>query len=113
LFRLNNHEKLSFINTSNSSSSGLFWLFNHVNPWLGILSFVLSAGLIVQFIINKIDKTDKMKKSIQFLVGALVLLSLVSCDRVAPNYLGVLMENYGKNGKSDYTRQQGRVNTMS
>lgn len=92
---------------------GCFWLFNHVNPWLGILSFVLSAGLIVQFIINKIDKTDKMKKSIQFLIGALMLLSLVSCDRVAPNYLGVLMENYGKNGKSDYTRQQGRVNTMS
>lgn len=36
-----------------------------------------------------------------------------SCERVAPNYLGVLMENYGKSGKSDYTRQQGKVNTMS
>lgn len=23
------------------------------------------------------------------------------------------MENYGKNGKSDYSKQQGRVNTMS
>jgi hypothetical protein len=32
---------------------------------------------------------------------------------VAPNYYGVLMENYGKNGKSDYNAQQGRVNTMS
>ena len=36
-----------------------------------------------------------------------------SCERVAPNYYGVLMENFGKNGKSDYSRQQGRVSTMS
>lgn len=34
-----------------------------------------------------------------------------SCDRVAPNYYGVIMENYGKNGKSDYSKQQGRVVT--
>lgn len=51
-----------------------------------------------------------MKKVILLLVGV-VLLS--SCERVAPNYYGVLMENYGKNGKEDYTKQQGRVNTMS
>lgn len=38
---------------------------------------------------------------------------LFSCDRVAPNYIGVLMEDYGKNGKSDFTLQKGRVNTMS
>ena len=43
----------------------------------------------------------------------LTIISLTSCSRVAPNYYGVLMENYGKNGKSDYTKQQGRVNTMS
>ena len=36
-----------------------------------------------------------------------------SCERVAPNYYGVLMENFGKNGKGDYSRQQGRVSTMS
>lgn len=39
-------------------------------------------------------------------------LGTTSCERVAPNYYGVLMENYGKNGKSDYSKQQGRVNTM-
>lgn len=39
-------------------------------------------------------------------------LTLTSCERVAPNYYGVLMENYGKNGKEDYSKQQGRVNTM-
>lgn len=41
------------------------------------------------------------------------VMTFTSCERVAPNYYGVLMENYGKNGKSDYTRQQGRVNTTS
>lgn len=52
-----------------------------------------------------------MKKVLGLLVLSLVLMT--SCSRVAPNYYGVLMENYGKNGKSDYTKQQGRVGTMS
>ena len=50
-----------------------------------------------------------MKRIISVL--ALVIL-LASCERVAPNYYGVLMENYGKNGKDDYVAQQGRVNVM-
>lgn len=38
------------------------------------------------------------------------VLFLTSCGtRVAPNHYGVLMENYGKNGKSDYSKQQGTV----
>lgn len=41
------------------------------------------------------------------------LTSFSSCERVAPNYYGVLMEHYGKNGKRDYSRQQGMVNKMS
>jgi hypothetical protein len=52
-----------------------------------------------------------MKKQILFTV--LMILILTSCERVAPNYYGVLMENYGKAGKSDYTKQQGKVNTRS
>ena len=51
-----------------------------------------------------------MKKVVLLVLSVVVL---TSCERVAPNYYGVLMENYGKNGKSDYTRQQGRVSTMS
>lgn len=47
------------------------------------------------------------------LIGIVLILSLASCERVAPNYYGVLMENYGKNGKSDYAKQQGRVNVMA
>jgi hypothetical protein len=46
------------------------------------------------------------------LLAAITLLTLSSCERVAPNYYGVLMEDYGKNGKSDYSTQQGRVNVM-
>lgn len=53
-----------------------------------------------------------MKKTIGF-VAVVALLAFSSCERVAPNYYGVLMENFGKSGKSDYSRQQGRVNTMS
>lgn len=55
-----------------------------------------------------------MKKLVVVLVLAVVAFgALTSCDRVAPNYYGVLMENYGKNGKSDYTKQQGRVSTWA
>ncbi len=39
------------------------------------------------------------------------ILSISSCERVAPNYIGVLMENYGKEGKEDFTLVKGRVNT--
>lgn len=51
-------------------------------------------------------------KKFTFILAAL-LLTITSCERVAPNYYGVLMENYGKAGKSDYDRQQGRVNVMA
>jgi hypothetical protein len=50
-------------------------------------------------------------KVMLFLIATTGLFS--SCERVAPNYYGVLMENYGKNGKSDYSKQQGKVNTIS
>ena len=52
-----------------------------------------------------------MKKINLFIVAAAAVVTMSSCERVAPNFAGVLMENYGKSGKSDYTRQQGRVTT--
>jgi hypothetical protein len=54
-----------------------------------------------------------MKTISSFLFGVVMLLTFTSCERVAPNYYGVLMENYGKDGKSDYSKQQGRVSTLS
>lgn len=53
-------------------------------------------------------------KNIKFIIIALCsIITFSSCERVAPNYYGVLMENYGKSGKEDYSKQQGRVNVLS
>jgi hypothetical protein len=56
-------------------------------------------------------------KKLSYIIASVAIIismtSLTSCERVAPNFAGVLMENYGKNGKSDYSRQQGRVNMMA
>lgn len=41
------------------------------------------------------------------------LMLFASCERVAPNYQGVLMSNYGQNGKSDFEPKLGRVNIMA
>lgn len=50
-------------------------------------------------------------KKVLFVFVLLGLLS--SCSKVPPNYTGVLMENYGKNGKKDFSIQFGRVFTAS
>lgn len=51
-------------------------------------------------------------KNLFVLLGVLMLASMfTSCERVAPNYQGVMMTDYGKNGKSDFKLVKGRVNT--
>lgn len=46
------------------------------------------------------------------MVASLAAIAMfTSCQRVAPNYAGVLMENFGKDGKSDFRIVTGRVNT--
>jgi hypothetical protein len=52
-----------------------------------------------------------MKKLVLLVLGVAMLTSCTT--RVAPNYYGVLMENYGKDGKSDYSKQQGKVFTAT
>lgn len=55
-----------------------------------------------------------MKTSIKaIMLTSMSVLALSSCERVAPNYAGVLMENFGKAGKSDFTVVVGKVNTMA
>lgn len=44
--------------------------------------------------------------------GVLLGVSLGSCSRVEPNQAGVLMENYGRNGKADFSVVVGRVWTL-
>lgn len=45
------------------------------------------------------------------MMAIIAIVALPSCQRVAPNYAGVLMENYGKEGKSDFRVVSGRVST--
>ena len=52
-----------------------------------------------------------MKNLISLMLVFMALLVLVSCERVAPNYAGVLMENYGKQGKEDFKVVSGKVST--
>jgi hypothetical protein len=54
-----------------------------------------------------------MKKIVNFLLVAIIAVAFTSCETVHPNYVGVLMSNFGKNGKSDFTPVKGRVNTMA
>lgn len=52
-----------------------------------------------------------MKKLTYAMLVLAISISVISCGtRVEPNYQGVLMENYGKNGKSDFSLQKGKVN---
>jgi hypothetical protein len=54
-----------------------------------------------------------MKKKLFWLVAILLTATFTSCERVAPNYAGVLMENWGKAGKDDFTIVSGRVNVAA
>ena len=51
-----------------------------------------------------------MKTKIKcMLVAFMATVIFSSCERVAPNYAGVLMENYGKDGKEDFKIVSGKV----
>lgn len=56
-----------------------------------------------------------MKKVMMLAMVVFAMVMLMSCGTVVePNKVGVLMENYGKNGKSDFSVVKGRVfNTFS
>lgn len=51
-----------------------------------------------------------MRNLFMLLIAVIVL---ASCERVELNHAGVLMENFGKSGKEDFTIVQGRVSTMA
>lgn len=54
-----------------------------------------------------------MKKVFSILCILTITFSITSCSWVKPNYAGVLMENYGKNGKQDFTLVKGKVSTTA
>lgn len=55
----------------------------------------------------------KTKKSKVIKTSLIALIILAGCSYVEPNYEGVLMENYGKAGKADFSLQSGKVWTMA
>lgn len=57
---------------------------------------------------NKNQKNRRMRKKL-LPVMMIAILFVMSCERVQPNYQGVLMTDFGKNGKSDFKLQKGRV----
>lgn len=52
-----------------------------------------------------------MRKAIVMMSLLATIVLFASCERVAPNYAGVLMENFGKEGKNDFKIVSGRVST--
>lgn len=53
-----------------------------------------------------------MKQNFKFsLLAFIAVVLFASCERVAPNYAGVFMENYGKEGKKDFSIETGKVST--
>lgn len=48
----------------------------------------------------------------KFVVVCMLAFAFAGCSRVGPNFVGVLMENYGKSGKDDFSLQKGRVWTV-
>lgn len=55
----------------------------------------------------------KKIKLLAALFTALIMIIGTGCERVAPNYAGVLMENFGKDGKDDFSLVKGRVWTLA
>lgn len=53
-----------------------------------------------------------MKKILKVVAIAILSVSISSCSNVEPNYEGVLMENYGRNGKSDFSVVTGKQWTI-
>lgn len=49
-----------------------------------------------------------MKQIFRVAIAFLVAMSVTSCSNVEPNYEGVLMENFGRNGKHDFKMVTGR-----
>jgi len=59
------------------------------------------------------NKTKVTFAGIAVVAGLVFIVLLVnSCSRVEPNYEGVLMTNYGRNGKTDFRSVTGRQNTL-
>jgi hypothetical protein len=55
----------------------------------------------------------KKQNFIALILLAFTAVLMPSCETVRPNFVGVLMQNWGKNGKQDFTQVKGRVTTIA
>lgn len=59
---------------------------------------------------NTPNLLNRIKKIVFIVIPIIIILflTLSGCSRVEPNYEGVLMENYGRNGMNDFKTVTGR-----
>lgn len=82
------------------------WLFRTSIPALCLISIIAHLILLIIFPYRKLKPQNKMHTTKSLLAVGL-LATLYSCNPVKPNYEGVLMKNYGRNGKEDFTAVTG------
>lgn len=82
------------------------WLFRTSVPALCVISIVAHLVLLIIFPYHKLKNQKKMNTTNNLLLVGM-LATLYSCNPVKPNYEGVLMKNYGRNGKEDFTAVTG------
>jgi len=78
-----------------------------------ILNIVKIKNSINEQKVKQMKKKGFSRRWFSILAFVLVAAMFSSCERVAPNYYGVKMSNYGKAGKSDYSVEVGRVWTAT
>jgi membrane-bound metal-dependent hydrolase YbcI (DUF457 family) len=96
--------------------------FESIFPFVGILTLSLHILLLTQFkfsLLLKSKRTNRKMKTTKnsamtfLLIGFAALTMLTSCtSRVEPNYEGVLMTSYGRNGKADFQKVTGSQSTI-
>lgn len=83
------------------------WIFKTPIPFAAWITTALHIIGLIMFPYKKLVSEGNARKSSMVLLAAFGILSLSSCNRVEPNYEGVLMQNYGRNGKADFKAVTG------
>ena len=87
------------------------WLFKTSVPFIAWITVSLHVVLLIIFPYKKFFRMGAGGKNNASYIAigmiAMTLTGCTSCNRVSPNYEGVLMTNYGRNGKSDFAAATG------
>lgn len=74
------------------------YVFRSEFPMLWLVTLLASVVVLILFPYSKFFKTKNQMKNTTKSLIVLGVLSLASCNRPEPNYEGVLMTDYGRNG---------------